>query len=83
MSSAILEKVRFADVQKSRFQGANHSNMAVLSSNLVDLLILRNRVFMLPNGEILAALSCKRFDLLMLSNRVFILRNGQICAVST
>ncbi len=47
----------------------------------VDLLILRNRVFMVRNAEIWAVLSSNGSDLLMLNNRVFSLRNVEKCAV--
>ncbi len=50
----------------------------VPSSNLVDLVILRNRFFRLRNGEIFSSLSLKRFVLLMLRNSVFKLQIFQI-----
>ena len=46
----------------------------MLSSNLVDLLILRSRVFRLGSDEIWGALSSKRVELLMHRNHVFSLQ---------
>ena len=61
----------------------NFEKWAVLSRNEVDLLMLRNRVFMVRNAEILRVLSSNEADLLMKRNRVFSLRNVQIWALSS
>ena len=54
MSSAIQRMGRIANAQESSFQGAKRSNKAVQSSNEVDLLMLRNRIFSLRNVQIWA-----------------------------
>ena len=51
MRSDILQECRFVDAQESRFQCAKCSKKVVVSSNVVDLLILRNRVFRLQNAQ--------------------------------
>ena len=56
------------------FQGRKIQICAVLSSNLVDLLILRSRVLRLGSDVIWGALSSKRVELLMHRNRVFSFR---------
>ena len=73
-SSTILQESRFANAYESRFPGRNVEIWAVLSSNEVDLLMLRNRLFMVRNAEMWAVLSSRKCDLLMLRNRVCRLR---------
>ena len=52
-------------------------------TKMVNLLILRNRVFRLRNVDIWAVVSNYEVDLLMLRNRVIRLRKGQIWAKPT
>ncbi len=52
MGSAVQQWGRLATSQKSRFQAAKRSVWAVPSSKKIDLLMLRNRVFMLRNVQI-------------------------------
>ena len=53
----------------------------MLSSNEIDLLMLRNRVVSQRNDQIWAMLSLKDFDLLILNNRVLRLRDFHIRVV--
>ena len=78
MSCAELQGGLFADAQESRFQGAKRTNIGRVSSNEVDLLMLKNLVFRVRNFQKCAMLSFKGGDLLMLRNRVLKLPNFQI-----
>ena len=79
MGCAVLLGVRFTDVQELRFETAKRSDMGCGALQGVCLLIARNGVFTLRNGQICAELYCPKVD--MLWNRDFKVRNVEILAV--
>ena len=82
MSSAIPQVCWFADALESCIQFSKRSDMGsadfdFLSSNEVDLLMIRNIVFTFGKVRIFVVVSYKMVNVLIFRNCVFILRNVQ------
>ena len=81
MCSAVMKGLRYADTQVSCVEACKRSHMGCSACYMVDLLILRNRVFWLRNFQILLVLSWEVAVLFIFTNSVFKPQNVQIWTV--
>ncbi len=70
MGNVVIKRFRIADIQEICLRLGNVHIWLVPSCYIVDLLILRNRVFRLRNIQICVVLSWKVFVLLIFTNSV-------------
>ena len=81
MGNEVIEGLRFADTQELCFEAWKRRILVVSPCYVVDILILRNRVFRLRNVQIWEVLSWKVVFLLIFTNSGFKLQNVQIWTV--